>query len=66
MDFSKCKRLSVRGYNKVKLWSAVSSEIKLCKSFDPKLIVPNIVIDAFGSTDYNFGNTLVKKYRKNV
>jgi hypothetical protein len=48
MDFSKCKTFSIRGYNKVKLTSVVSTEIKDCKAFNPILINPNVVIDAVG------------------
>ena len=48
MDFSKCKRFSVRGFNQVKMYSLVSKEIKQCNAFNPKLINPNIVIDAKG------------------
>lgn len=48
MDFSKCKRFSVRGFNQVKMYSLVSKEIKQCNAFNPKLINPNVVIDAKG------------------
>lgn len=51
MDFSKCKRVSIRGFNRVKMYSLVSTEIKQCDAFNPKLIVPNIVIDAKGAPD---------------
>ena len=51
MDFSKCKTFSIRGYNKVKLTSVVSTEIKDCKAFNPILINPNVVIDAVGLPD---------------
>ncbi|XP_052707847.1 uncharacterized protein LOC128183063 isoform X2 [Crassostrea angulata] len=50
-DFSKCRKLTVRGYNKAGLYSTVSSEIKSCSAFDPVLIKPNIVIDAVGTPD---------------
>nr|XP_034332757.1 uncharacterized protein LOC105327902 isoform X2 [Crassostrea gigas] len=50
-DFSKCRRLTVRGYNKAGLYSTVSSDIKNCSTFDPVLIKPNIVIDAVGTPD---------------
>jgi hypothetical protein len=48
LDFSKCKRFSVRGFNQVKMYSLVSKEIKQCDAFNPKLINPNIVIDVKG------------------
>jgi hypothetical protein len=51
LDFSKCKRFSVRGFNQVKMYSLVSKEIKQCDAFNPKLINPNIVIDAKGLPD---------------
>ena len=51
MDFSRCKRFSVRGYNKAKLYSVISKEIKYCKAFNPSLIKPNIIIDAVGEPD---------------
>lgn len=49
MDFSRCKRFSIRGYDQVRLHSIVSTEIKDCKAFNPVLINPNIVIDAVGA-----------------
>ncbi|XP_062569401.1 uncharacterized protein LOC134231455, partial [Saccostrea cucullata] len=50
-DFSKCRRFSVRGYNKAKLFSTVSTDIKDCKAFDPILVKPNLVLDAVGELD---------------
>lgn len=38
----------MRGYDKVKLYAVVSEEIMACQSFNPRLINPNIVIDAVG------------------
>ncbi|CAC5414424.1 unnamed protein product [Mytilus coruscus] len=55
MDFSKCKRFSIRGFNRVKMYSLVSTEIKQCDAFNPKLIVPNIVIDVKGAPDSEDG-----------
>nr|XP_034314147.1 uncharacterized protein LOC105348718 isoform X1 [Crassostrea gigas] len=52
-DFSKCRRLAVRGYNKAKLFSSVSVDIKDCKAFDPILIKPKHVLDAVGKPDGN-------------
>ncbi|XP_056015772.1 uncharacterized protein LOC125675332 [Ostrea edulis] len=51
IDFSKCRRFTVRGYNKAGVYSAVSTEIRDCSAFDPQLIKPNIVIDAVGTPD---------------
>ncbi|KAL3841827.1 hypothetical protein ACJMK2_019926 [Sinanodonta woodiana] len=45
LDFSECRRLSIRGYNKVGMWSAVSMDIKDCSQIDPLWIKPRIVID---------------------
>ncbi|XP_063399976.1 uncharacterized protein LOC134684607 [Mytilus trossulus] len=61
MDFSKCKRVSIRGFNRVKMYSLVSTQIKQCDAFNPKLIVPNIVIDAKGAPDSvdGVGNEIV-------
>ncbi|XP_062616047.1 uncharacterized protein LOC134277752 [Saccostrea cucullata] len=50
-DFSKCRGLAIRGYNKAKLYSTVYSHIKDCEAFDPVLIKPNVVIDAVGKPD---------------
>lgn len=54
-DFSKCRRFTVRGYNKAKLFSVVSTDIKDCKAFDPILIKPNLVIDAVGQPEASKG-----------
>ncbi|CAG2234222.1 unnamed protein product [Mytilus edulis] len=51
MDFSKCKRFSIRGYNNVKLYTTISTEVKDCDAYNPILIIPNIVIDAVGAPD---------------
>ncbi|XP_071123173.1 uncharacterized protein [Mytilus edulis] len=51
MDFSRCKRFTIRGYNKAKHYSIVSTEIKDCAAYNPILINPNIVIDAVGQPD---------------
>nr|XP_034301655.1 uncharacterized protein LOC105322112 [Crassostrea gigas] len=50
-DFSKCRRFTVRGYNKAKLFSVISTDIKDCTAFDPILIKPNLVIDAVGQPE---------------
>ncbi|XP_061189002.1 uncharacterized protein LOC133197151 [Saccostrea echinata] len=51
MDFSKCRNLVVRGYNKAGLFSSVSAGIKDCAQFNPILIVPNVIVDAVGPPD---------------
>ncbi|XP_078334035.1 uncharacterized protein LOC111124258 [Crassostrea virginica] len=50
-DFSKCRRFAVRGYNKAKLFSSLSVDIKDCQAFDPLLIRPNYVLDSVGKPD---------------
>ncbi|KAL3841826.1 hypothetical protein ACJMK2_019925 [Sinanodonta woodiana] len=45
LTFSECRRLSIRGYNKVGMWSAVTKDIKDCSQIDPLWIKPRIVID---------------------
>lgn len=54
-DFSKCRGLAIRGYNKVKLYSTVYSHIRDCEAFDPVLIRPKVVIDAVGTPDPDRG-----------
>ena len=51
MDFSRCKRFSVRGYNQARQYAVVSTEIKDCVAINPILIQPNVVIDAVGLPD---------------
>jgi hypothetical protein len=57
-DFSKCRRFAVRGYNKAKLFSSVSVDIKDCKAFDPILIKPKHVMDAVGEPETVRGRSL--------
>ncbi|XP_052095904.1 uncharacterized protein LOC127731085 [Mytilus californianus] len=48
----KCKRISVKGSNKVGIASEVSTDIKLCDVVDgPRQIHPKLVIDAHGEKD---------------
>ena len=56
MDFTKCRKVYVRGYNKAGVWSTISTEIKKCNTDDDNsLIVPNIVIDAVGRQEFSAG-----------
>ena len=56
MDFTKCRKVYVRGYNKAGVWSTVSTEIMKCNIDDGNsLIVPNIVIDAVGRQEFSVG-----------
>lgn len=54
-DFSKCRGLSIRGFNKMKLYSTVYSHIRDCEAFNPVLIIPKTVIDAVGTPDPDRG-----------
>lgn len=54
-DFSKCRGLAIRGFNKMKLYSTVYSHIRDCEAFDPVLIIPKTVIDAVGTPDPDRG-----------
>jgi len=67
MDFSRCKRFSVRGYNKAMLSTVVSTDVKSCVAFNPLLIVPNVIIDAFGDPEFDIGihNKTRKTIKKN-
>lgn len=56
MDFSKCRNIVIRGYNKAGLHSTVSAGIKDCAQFNPILIVPNVIVDAVGPADPADGN----------
>ncbi|XP_046345841.2 uncharacterized protein LOC124126446 [Haliotis rufescens] len=51
--FSKCRRLSVRGFNKVGTHTILSKDIRDCSSREPNNVIPAIVIDAAGQTDDN-------------
>ncbi|XP_071084119.1 uncharacterized protein [Haliotis cracherodii] len=48
LDFTKCRRVAVRGYNRVGLYATVSADVKDCAAFDPVYIVPSVVLDAIG------------------
>ncbi|XP_067680773.1 uncharacterized protein [Haliotis asinina] len=59
LDFSKCRRLAVRGYNKVGLSTMVSADVRNCSAFDPPLVKPSLVIDAIGlKTAKGIGNDI--------
>ncbi|KAK3083351.1 hypothetical protein FSP39_020593 [Pinctada imbricata] len=51
MDFSKCRRFVIRGYNKARIWSSISADIKDCQAFDPILISPRFIVDSRGQSD---------------
>ncbi|XP_055958811.1 uncharacterized protein LOC126830508 [Patella vulgata] len=57
VDFSECRRLAVRIFNKAGLSTIISSDIKNCSAVDPVLIIPAIVIDAIGQPLNNDPNT---------
>ncbi|XP_041351011.1 uncharacterized protein LOC121369994 [Gigantopelta aegis] len=53
LDFRKCRRLAIRGFNKVGLSTTISADVKNCSAFDPALVVPAVVIDVLGKDDGN-------------
>ena len=56
VDFSKCRKIFIRGYNKAGVWSTVSKEMKACSVVDENsLIIPNVVIDAIGQQEAGLG-----------
>ncbi|CAG2200973.1 unnamed protein product [Mytilus edulis] len=58
LDFSKCRQIFIRGYNKAGIWSTISTEIKTCKVNDgDSLIVSNSVIDAIGIQEKTMDGT---------
>ncbi|KAK3099491.1 hypothetical protein FSP39_005250, partial [Pinctada imbricata] len=61
LDTSKCRKFSVRGFNKAKLVSVVSTEIIDCDAFNPILVQPNVIIDAVGepTSDDGYGLPIV-------
>lgn len=59
MDFSKCRNVVIRGYNKVGFYSMVFVGIKDCVQFNFILIVLNIIVDVVGLVDLVDGNVLV-------
>lgn len=59
MDFSKCRNVVIRGYNKVGFYSMVLVGIKDCVQFNFILIVLNIIVDVVGLVDLVDGNVLV-------
>ncbi|XP_076075242.1 uncharacterized protein LOC143046127 [Mytilus galloprovincialis] len=56
IDFAKCKHVTIRGTNKVGVWSVISAEIKQCHVEDgQRQVVPRIVIDAIGDGEIDSG-----------
>ncbi|XP_046557202.1 uncharacterized protein LOC124266452 [Haliotis rubra] len=49
LDFTKCRRLTVRGYNVVGMYSATSADVKDCNAYDPRNVVPAVVVDVVGT-----------------
>lgn len=56
MDFSKCRNIVIRGYNKVGFYSIVFVGIKDCVQFNFILIVFNVIVDVVGFVDLVDGN----------
>ncbi|XP_046561789.1 uncharacterized protein LOC124270793 [Haliotis rubra] len=53
--FTKCRRVSVRGYNHVGLHTTVSADVKECAAYNPPNIVPAVVLDVIGTNNENVG-----------
>ncbi|XP_041351012.1 uncharacterized protein LOC121369995 [Gigantopelta aegis] len=53
LDFRECRRLAIRGFNKVGLSTTISADVKNCSAFDPALVVSSVVIDVLGKDDGN-------------
>ena len=64
INLDKCKKLWVKGFNKVGVSSDVSVDIKSCHVDDgPSQVIPKIVIDAVGEQDSSEGkNIITEKY----
>ena len=62
INFSKCRKLYIRGYNQAGIWATTSTELKQCTAKEGlSLISPNIVLDAVGEQEYSLGKTLLKE-----
>ncbi|XP_071151404.1 uncharacterized protein, partial [Mytilus edulis] len=67
LDFSKCRKVFIRGYNKAGVWSMISKEIKTCTIQDgDSLIVPNIVIDAVGIQEKTLDGEILDGYGHDI
>ncbi|XP_071088930.1 uncharacterized protein [Haliotis cracherodii] len=49
LDFTKCRRLAVRGHNVVGIYSTTSADVRDCNAYDPRYIEPAVVVDAVGT-----------------
>ncbi|XP_048243311.1 uncharacterized protein LOC124141844 isoform X1 [Haliotis rufescens] len=56
LDFTKCRRVSVRGYNQAGLYTIVSADVKDCTAYDPPNIVSAIVLDVIGELKEDVGH----------
>ncbi|VDI80173.1 Hypothetical predicted protein [Mytilus galloprovincialis] len=67
IDFSKCRKVHVRGYNKAGMWSIVSSDIKNCHVMDSgSFIIPNIVVDAIGKPERSGDGKIREGYGRDI
>ncbi|XP_076113981.1 uncharacterized protein LOC143082265 [Mytilus galloprovincialis] len=67
LDFSKCRKIFIRGYNKAGIWSTISTEIKTCKIDEgDSLIVSNVVIDAIGQQEISMDGAKRDGYGRDV
>ncbi|OPL20517.1 hypothetical protein AM593_02201, partial [Mytilus galloprovincialis] len=67
LDFSKCRKIFIRGYNKAGIWSTISTEIKTCKIDEgDSLIVSNVVIDAIGQQEITMDGAKRDGYGRDI
>ncbi|VDI13269.1 Hypothetical predicted protein, partial [Mytilus galloprovincialis] len=67
IDYSKCRKIHVRGYNKAGMWSVVSSDIKNCHVTDSdSFIIPNLVVDAIGKPERSGDGHVREGYGRDI
>ncbi|XP_076085163.1 uncharacterized protein LOC143055975 isoform X1 [Mytilus galloprovincialis] len=67
IDFSKCRIIALRGYNRAGVWQTALAEIKQCNvQADNQFIVPNVVIDAAGDQQLNGDESIRDGYGKEI
>ncbi|XP_076085244.1 uncharacterized protein LOC143056054 isoform X2 [Mytilus galloprovincialis] len=67
MDFSKCRVIALRGYNRAGVWQTAFAEIKQCKiQAGNQIIVPNKVVDGIGEQQLNGDGSIRDGYGKEI
>ena len=62
INLDKCKKLWIKGFNKVGVSSDVSVDMKSCHVDEgPRQVIPKIVIDAVGEQDSSEGKIALQK-----